>query len=278
MNPTDRLIGGYVVFVTAVIVLRGGLADPRNWWLLAAHALLGWLLLLFSHLRVSDRAGRILHDLYPLALLLGLYAELGILSAQLGEATTFAHDATIQGWEEAIFGGQISYTWIRSTPSVFWSGILHLAYFAYYPIVFLGPVLLVARGRNQAGRQVLFTTMIAFVACYIVFVLYPVAGPNYAFDHPTGPVREVWSARLVYWVLDQGSSFGAAFPSSHVAATAAAVIAIYREWRTLAAAFVVPAVLLVIGTVYCQMHYGVDTASGLAVGVAAALIGTRFRA
>lgn len=278
MNPIDRLIGGYLAFVTVVIVLRGGLADSRNWWLLTAHVLFGVLLFLFSRLRESDRIGRPVHDLYPLPLLLGLYAELGVLSVQLGETATYARDAVIQGWDQAIFGSQVSYSWIRSTPSVFWSGLLHLAYFAYYPIVFLGPVLLVARGRNQAGRQVLFTTMIAFVVSYVVFVLYPVAGPNYAFDHPTGPVREVWSARLVYWVLGRGSSFGAAFPSSHVAATVAAIIALYREWRPLAAGFLIPAILMVIGTVYCQMHYGVDTLAGLGVGGLAGWLGSRFRA
>jgi membrane-associated phospholipid phosphatase len=107
--------------------------------------------------------------------------------------------------------------------------------------------------------------MVAFVLCYVVFVLFPVAGPNYAFEHPTGAVREVWSARLVYGVLAGGSSFGAAFPSSHVAAAGVAILALWREAPRAAAALVVPAVLLVIGTVYCQMHYGVDVLGGLLV-------------
>ena len=58
--------------------------------------------------------------------------------------------------------------------------------------------------------------IIAFVICYVVFVSYPVGGPYYAFPRPQGPVEEVWSARLVYWVLSGGSSFGAAFPLSPV--------------------------------------------------------------
>lgn len=278
MNPVDRLIGGYLAFVTAVIVIRGGLSTPDNWWLIGAHALFGLLLYLFTRLTSDNRLGGVIHDLYPLVLLPALYTEIGVLSLQLGTASTYARDAVVQGWEQALFGAQISYTWIRSAPSVFWSGVLHLAYFAYYPIVVLGPLLLVARGKQQEGRHVLLSTMMAFVACYVVFVLYPVAGPNYAFDHPTGRVREVWSADLVYWMLDRGSSFGAAFPSSHVAATVAAIIALVREWRALAAVFVIPVLLLVIGTVYCQMHYGVDTLAGLAVGAAAAWVGRRIRA
>jgi membrane-associated phospholipid phosphatase len=149
---------------------------------------------------------------------------------------------------------------------VFWSGLLHLAYFAYYSVL-VAPILLGLTGRRDGARRVMFTTMVAFVICYVWFVLYPVAGPNYAFPHPTGPVREVWSARLVYGTLAQGSSFGAAFPSSHVGATVATALAALGVWRPLGWTCGVLAVLLTVGTVYCQMHYAVDASAGLLVGV-----------
>jgi membrane-associated phospholipid phosphatase len=143
----------------------------------------------------------------------------------------------------------------------------------YYPIVLAGPLLLLLKRKAVQAQNVLFTTILAFVVCYVIFALYPVAGPNYTFEHPTGPVREVWSARLVYGLLGTGSSFGTAFPSSHVAATVAANIALWREWRVLAVTIVVPTVLLVVGTVYCQMHYGVDAVAGLLIGIAAGWVG-----
>lgn len=276
MRPVDKLIAGYLVFVTGVIVARGGLTMPENWWLLAMHALVGVLLYVVRRLPREARIGQVLHDLFPLLVLPALYGEIGVLSVQLGVATTYARDAVVQQWEAVLFGGQVSYEWIRQAPSVFWSGVLHLAYFAYYPIITLGPVLLMLRGRARGARQVLMSMMVAFVACYVVFILFPVAGPNYAFDHPTGPVRDVWSARLVYAMLDAGSSFGAAFPSSHVAATVASVLTLFRHWRALALTFALPALLLTVGTVYCQMHYAVDALSGLAVGAAAAWVGGRM--
>lgn len=276
LYPSDALIAGYLLFVTVVIVVRGGIGG-QDWWLLAAHALFGVLLVLLARLRLEDGLGQFLRDLYPLLLLVGFYAEIGVLSEGLGREAIFAHDAVVQRWEAAIFGGQPSYEWIRSAPSVFWSGVLHLAYTFYYLIVFLGPFLLWVRGRHAAARQVVFATMVAFVVCYVAFILYPVAGPNYMFEHPTGPVREVWSARLVYGVLEGGSSVGAAFPSSHVAATVAATVALWHQWRTLSMVFLIPAILLVVGTVYCQMHYGVDAGSGLMVGVVAGWWGGRGR-
>ncbi len=278
MRPVDKLLAGYLTFLTIVIFGRGVFGDPANWALLGMHVLFGVLLYLFARLEPRHRVGQFLHDLYPLLLLPAFYAELGILSLQLGMESTYARDAVVQRWENVLFGGQVSFEWIRRSPSVFWSGVLHLAYFTYFPLVLLGPLLLIARRRRGSARQVLLATMAAFIACYLVFVLYPVAGPYYAFEQPRGPVRDVWSARLVYWILNGGSSFGAAFPSSHVAATVSAILALWHEWRGFAAAFVVPAGLLVIGTVYCQMHYGVDALAGVIVGTGAWWVASRFEA
>lgn len=275
LRPVDKLIAGYLAVLTIVILVRDPLGNPANAWMLVLHALVGGLLILFSRLRPDDAIGRVIHDLYPLVLLLPLYAEIGLLNDQLDAGTVLANDAVVQRWEEMIFHSQISFTWLRQYPSVFWSAVLHVAYFAYYPIVLLGPVLLVIRGRRRDARAVIFTVMVAFVVCYLAFVFYPVAGPYYAFDRPTGPVREVWSARVVYGLLAGGSSFGAAFPSSHVAATVAAVLALWRVWRPLAAWFAVPCLLLIVGTVYCQMHYGVDAGTGIAVGMVAVVVGVR---
>ncbi|MEP6688277.1 MAG: phosphatase PAP2 family protein, partial [Gemmatimonadales bacterium] len=78
--------------------------------------------------------------------------------------------------------------------------------------------------------------------------------------------------RLVYRTLAQGSSYGAAFPSSHVAATVTAALAAGIGSRRLGLLLLVPTLLLTVGVVYCQMHYGVDALSGLVVGVVVALV------
>lgn len=275
MRPIDKLIAVYLVFVTALLVVRGQLDEPVTWLLFTMHALVALLMYLFTRLDPHDKVGQVIRDLYPLLLLPVLYSELGIINLQLGATSTFARDQLVQEWEAALFGAQISYEWIRSSPSVFWSGLLHLAYLGYYPIILVGPIVLVARGEADRGRRVLLATMIAFIACYVVFALFPVSGPNWAFENPTGDVREVWSARLVYSLLAQGSAFGTAFPSSHVAATVATTVALWHEWRRLAWVVLVPTLLLIVSTVYCQMHYGVDVAAGILLGLAAGFLGVR---
>ena len=276
VNPVDKLLLGWVGFLTLMVGLRADSVLVAG-ALLSAHALFILLLFLFTRLRPTDRIGRLLHDIYPLVLLGAFYTELGILSHAFGYAEVLAHDGIVQGWEAALFGGQPSFDWIRAQPSVFWSGLLHLAYLSYYPIIYVPPLLLLAAARPEDARTVIFATMTAFVICYVVFATFPVAGPNYAFVHPTGAVREVWSARVVYGLLNAGSAMGTAFPSSHVAATMAAVGALWLVWRPSFWVVLVPAVLLAISTVYCQMHYAVDAAAGLAVAGIAGAITRRTR-
>ncbi|MBI3981823.1 MAG: phosphatase PAP2 family protein [Gemmatimonadetes bacterium] len=271
MSPVDRLLLGYVGFASVVVLWRlaTGVGGAEFGWLLGMHGLLGALILLFRRLPDRARAGAWLRDLYPLAMLAPLYGGIGILNDRVPVEVILRHDAIVQTWEAALFGSQPSRDWIRQAPSVFWSGLLHLAYFAYYIIIIAGPVALALHGKRAEARHVILAMLTAFIPCYLVFILFPVAGPYYAFPEPTGPVRDVWSASLVYGVLDRGSSVGAAFPSSHVAATVATTLGLLRYWRALGWSFVPAAILLTVGTVYCQMHYAVDAGAGLVIGVTA---------
>jgi membrane-associated phospholipid phosphatase len=283
VRPVDKLLLGYLGFVSGVVVWRlatgaGGAGGGESWWILGMHALFGGMIALCMRLPGGARAGAWIHDLYPLVMLSPFYAEIGLLNERLPVVTILENDAVIQAWEEATFGSQPSRDWIRAAPSVFWSGVLHLAYFAFYPIILGGPLVVALRGNRTEARRIILAMMAAFVPCYVAFIVFPVAGPYYAFPQPTGPVREVWSASIVYGVLTHGSSIGAAFPSSHVAATVAATLGVLRYCPALGWSFVPAAILLAVGTVYCQMHYAVDAGVGLVVGVGAWMLVRTARA
>src|SRR5690606_5907193 len=110
--------------------------------------------------------------------------------------------------------------------------------------------------------------MTTFVICYLFFIFMPVAGPYYEFPRPAPWFTDNWAAQLVYRTLASGSSYGAAFPSSHVAATVAAMGAAARGSRSLGQVLAVPTALLTVAVVYCQMHYAVDAIAGLLLGAA----------
>ena len=260
LRAVDLLLLGYLTIVSIVAVVRA--SSRPGWWLvLVAHALFVLLLFLLTRPNLG-RAGRILREIYPLLLLLGLYSELDVLNSGAGSV----HDHVVQRWELLLFGTQISHQWWQMAPSTFWSTLLHGAYLSYYFIVSAPALYFAWRGDLAAVRRFVLVVMATFVVCYLVFLFFPVAGPYYQFPRPAPWFTDNLPARLAYQALASGSSYGAAFPSSHVAAALAATLAAARISPRLGLILSLPTLLLTVGVVYCQMHYGVDALAGLAVG------------
>jgi membrane-associated phospholipid phosphatase len=252
--------------VVSVVAVFRAPRVPECWWLLVAHGLVVVLVYLVTRPGLGP-VGRTIREIYPLLLLPALYSELDILNV----ASVPVHDALVQHWELLLFGGQLSREWWQAAPSRFWSTVFHAAYLSYYLIISAPALYFAWRGDLQAVRRFVLVVIATFVICYLIFIFFPVAGPYYEFRRPAAWFTDNLPARLTYEALASGSSYGAAFPSSHVAAALAATLAAARSSRRLGLLLVVPTLLLTIGVVYCQMHYGVDALSGLAVGAGVTL-------
>lgn len=262
----ERMMLTYLA-LTAIIGLTRIAEQPAIGWVLGAYLLAAGVIVSLSRARLS-RWGTNLRIGAPILLLMALYPALDILN-RFGNVAV--HDVAVRHWEHLLFGGDISQTWWRAMPSRFWSTVLHGAYFAYYPLVLAPVVVFLWQGRqDDAGRSVRWL-LSGFLSCYLIFLLYPVAGPYYEFPRPDPWFLDNPMARLVYATLDRGSAYGAAFPSSHVAGTLIALGAGYRGSRALGHLMLVPSLLLCVGVVYCQMHYAVDAVAGVAL--AGAVVG-----
>jgi membrane-associated phospholipid phosphatase len=265
-QPTFRTVEvvlaayGAIVAVTALGRVSHA---PGNWGIALAHLLIVLLMWLVAT-RATTPAGEVLRDVAPLVLLLGLYAALDVLS---GGGTVRSHDATVLRWEEALFGGQPARDWWQRHPSHFWSTLLHGVYVSYYLLIAAPAAAFLLRRDREALRRYTRNVMCTFVVCFLVFIFWPVGGPYYQYARPTGVLVENVPAQLVYASLTTGSSFGAAFPSSHVAATTAAWISTWHGWRPLAWVLLVPVALMPVATVYTQMHYAIDAVAGVLAGI-----------
>lgn len=263
LRPVDRVLLGYVA-VTSVVAAARLSSAPTAAWVLLANALVILLVVLAN--RAGERSW--LADLYPICILLALYGALDLLAGS-GGATT--HDDVVQQWEASIFGGQVSREWWQRAPSRFWSTVLHGAYFSYYLVIPAGPLWFAWKRDRENLRRVVLAEVTTFLVCYLVFIFFPVAGPYYEFPRPSPEFLDNGAARLVYATLAKGSSYGAAFPSSHVAGVITAILVCAAGSRRLGAVLAVPGLLLTVGVVYCQMHYAVDAVGGVVLGVVGAL-------
>lgn len=268
----DRLAFGYLALSGAVAgasLTRTGLAVA------AVHGLAVWA----GHRLLAGRGAppgsgrprsflRFVRLTWPVLVTPLLYQELSLINGLHGWGY---FDPLVQGWERALFGVQLSVVASEWAPSAAASEIFHLGYLSYYALVPGAAVAAYLGGGERALRRFTLSVGAAFFLCYLCFALFPVAGPRYLFPKPGGGAAEAWLFGPTHRFLEASSTKGAAFPSSHVAATVAGWLSTRRAspgWFRGSAVFVA---LLTLGTVYGRFHYGVDALAGLAVGWAAYL-------
>ncbi len=261
--PVDRLTLGFIVPFAAILLAQA--RHVESWpWLLLGDALVVVLVALLPRLPATGAFPTFVGGAYPLILATAFYWQLGDIQLDVGRL----YDGVVQRWEVALFGSQLSVAWHQHAPSPLLSAVMHLFYGSYYWILALVPLWLLARGRRDAFRRAIFIIALALYVSYLVFGVFPVAGPYFTF--PRVPERLVasWPARYVYFMLGNGSSMGTAFPSSHVAASWVAVYAAWRDERWLAVALAPLALGLALGPVYGQFHYAIDALAGALLAVA----------
>lgn len=284
----DLLLAGY-------LALTGGLAlasfTAVGTALAAAHAIAAWVLIgpvagvglpplpdpaadggaaSVPGGRAVGHVLRFVRVAYPVLLTPLLYTELELLNQLHVQGYL---DPTVEAWEEALFGAQLSVVWARQQPWRWLSELMHLGYFAYYLLIPISGILVYRRGGPGALQRFTVITGLAFFICYAIFVVFPVAGPRYFYPRLEGTPARALFFDAVHLIAERGSSKGTAFPSSHVAATVAAWLACRRTvrgWFWISAPFVL---LLTLGTVYGRFHYAVDALAGLVVAVAAWRLG-----
>jgi membrane-associated phospholipid phosphatase len=263
-QPADRLTLIFIVLFAAILLAQAKVVTAWP-WLLLADALVVVLLVLLRLLPAQGGFAEFIGGAYPLILVGGFYTQLGLIQVEAWRL----YDHVVQHWELALFGQHVSVTWHQRMPSPTLSFVLHLCYGSYYWILLGVPLWLWIRGKRDAFRRATFVTALALYASYLVFGVFPVAGPYFTFPRPEGAAIANWPARYVYFMLDNGSSMGTAFPSSHIVASWCVVYAAWRDARRLALVLAPVAILLAAGTVYGQFHYAVDALAGwlLALGL-----------
>lgn len=280
LTPLDRATLGYLGTCAVLCVV----SPPRvEAGLLAAHlGAMAGVLALSGVSRAADDGGRPggvpfwIRDGYPLALLPWLYAELPRLNAPY---LSVARDEWVRRLEALVFPLPPPEGIARVLSAGPASEALHLAYLAYYPLIYALPLALAVRARRRAFYATVFAIMATYYTCYCLYLVFPVRGPwdlgvaSAAGAGGDGPVR-----RLVIGILRAGSSTGAAFPSSHEAVAVAEAVCAVRYVPRLAPPIALVSAGIGLGAVAGSLHYGIDIVAGGAVGlVAAVLVTSRAR-
>ena len=256
LNPADISTLTYNIIVMSLVLLSH--QRVHVWYLEALLNLGAICFILFIVSVVDDRSNSVLlllRNFYPLLFFPLFYKQVGRISHIL-----FAEnlDSYLQRIEYAIFGFQPSSRLAHLLPQIWLAEYMHFAYSCFYLIM---PALgLLLYRRKDLFKEYLFTLCNAMFVCYLIFILFPVAGPN---AHSSNGFSKGFLFIPLMNSISKVDIEAAAMPSSHVACAA---VVLYYAWRyvpRLRIVFATICISLMISTVYCGYHYAIDVFGGL---------------
>lgn len=245
------------------------------------------LVILLFHSRLEFWTGQVAMRMVALILTTGfLFARQGRITAFLRTFTPFVFlsffysetalfhqllfpdllDHFFVDLDQAVFGFQPAIAFSRAFNYSFFSEMMFFGYFSYYVLIIAMPVYIYVRAGKSAGERFAFIIINSLLIYYLLFSVFPVAGPQYYFPPgeiqvPAGYLFEPL-IRIIQGLAERPTG---AFPSSHVSICLMLVwggIKYAGKWIYL----VVPtAVLLILSTIYIGAHYAVDVIGGILV-------------
>jgi membrane-associated phospholipid phosphatase len=167
-------------------------------------------------------------------------------------------------------------------PSVYWGiwydyfmvqEFFHYAYFSYYFMIVGLPLYIFFTKDNFEFMRVMFNLFFVFYACFIVYMILPVAGGRFLYSNEaiymkdlTETYRNGMFTHIVVFIFRNSEHWGAAFPSSHVAMSLSVTLISIRYLKRFVWVLAINTFFLCIATVFCHQHYFVDVLAGLIFG------------
>lgn len=311
---------------------KGGPLGMGKWGFMApelaqfAYAIITSLLILFTWTNLSDPSGLLwqrltflsgtiglwivyqiwpcrfvvlLRVVYLLVNLMWWYPDTYELNRQFG-----CLDHFFASYEQDLFDMQPALLFSQRFPSAIVSEAMYAGYYSYY-LFFVVTLFVVYFRDYKQLEQVAHLVFTSFFICYCIYIILPVAGPQYYFNavgvdeiaratfpdvgHYFADSIEAlplpgWSDGFFYGLVHGNHEFGerptAAFPSSHVAIATLVMIIVgrMRMWKYLLL-LAVPYIFLCLSTVYIMAHYAIDAIAGVMFGLMLFLVlgGMRLR-
>jgi membrane-associated phospholipid phosphatase len=261
-NFTDRMYVGYFVGLGVLVLLRRHRIP--NWPVfLEVHLV---FIALVAFLVLNGQRLQTAHAWYPLAMPLLTFQEIAQLNFLLVDGWRDHHLLAFEDW---LFPEPPT-VWLGRVASPLITEILEIGYLSYFFLLLIVGGALYRRADKAPFFGVMAASVLSYMLCYIVFVIFPTEGPAHTLRHlHTVPLTGGPFHGIVRFVQNAGVH-GNAFPSAHVAG---AVVPLTFAWRyapRLAAWLTPLVVLLCIAAVRDRYHYASDVVAGILVGAAAA--------
>jgi len=203
----------------------------------------------------------VLRKIIPLGFIIHFYPETYYLNNVI---FTEYLDPVFISLDQTIFCTQPSTIFSEALPYAWFNELMNFAYCTYFFTIAGIVFYLLFRNKDTAFRAA-FIMLCSFFIYYILFIILPVAGPQfYVFDHDSalpvlGPMR-----KLLLFFHAMGEQPTGAVPSSHIGIMTIYMTLLWQNGRKLFWWILPISFLLMLSTVYIRAHYAIDVLLGFA--------------
>ena len=194
------------------------------------------------------------------------FPEIATLNLLLVDAW---RDAPLLALEASLFP-EPPIVWMRRVTPPAVAELFQAGYLSYFLFLVAVAGTLRRRGEEAAFRGVIAASVLAYLACYVVFLACPMEGPAHTLRHLSLPPVAGGPLHDLVLLVQKAGVHGNAFPSAHVAGAVPPLVFACRHLPRLGAILAVLIVLMGLGAVYDGYHYASDIVAGFVVGGAAA--------
>jgi membrane-associated phospholipid phosphatase len=262
IKSIDLLFLSYLIITTILIVL--GWEKAVNPVQLLGVRMLGFLLAASLIIWLPNHNNPIINLIrygYPLILSSYFYAETVFFNKFIFSDL----DPILVHIDQVFFGQQPSLVFSQSLDFLWFSELMYFSYFCFYLLIASFAIVAFIKFKEN-GFRLIFQLTASLYLFYLIFSIFPSAGPQFYFLPPENELPQAYFFdRVMHLVQRFGEEPTGAFPSSHVGIS---VILLWlgRKNLPLWFALAMPTVILLIAsTVFIKAHYLIDVVGGIII-------------
>lgn len=148
-------------------------------------------------------------------------------------------------------------------PYKWFSEFMSLAYLSYF-FLFIYFLVYVYRRNNEYFGYIAFLISMTFYMLLFIFMLCPVAGPQFYLVPPDNRIPEgIFFREIAHWMVLRFDLPTSAFPSAMSLILCFFALLVYQNIKPLFKFLLPWAILILIATVYLKLNYAIDVIAGL---------------
>lgn len=250
----------FAIISSLALIFHQRLADW--YWYIVAHLVsMALLLLLFKYAENTKiRFIKFIRELYPMLLFIVSFKEVSLFIQAIFPLWFEPH---LMAWDLWPFGIPTT-VWVQQHHRPWLTEIMAFCYVSYYYIMPGGCFVFLLRKNWRMVRSCSLHVALTNYLCYLTYFVLGARGPRntLAHLHNTREAAGLFD-HIVLTIQSTANISGAAFPSSHVAATWVVLIFMFRDRFSTGLLWTPLIIGLILSTVYLQYHYLLDSVAGI---------------